>query len=56
MRPHCQNYYADEHCSHMTGEALKCQFPWFPGNRLPTFVVQSSGAAGFILNERAEAQ
>jgi len=40
----------------MTGEALKCQFPWFPGNRLPTFVVQSSGAAGFILNERAEAQ
>lgn len=33
----------------MTGEALKCQFPRFPGNRLPTFVVQSSGAAGLSL-------
>lgn len=33
----------------MTGEALKCQFPWFPGNHLLSVVVQSGGAAGLAL-------
>lgn len=33
----------------MTGEALNYQFPLFPGNHLPSVVVQSGGAAGLTL-------